>query len=705
MTIAAHVAPTPSRTNINVGSAPSRPTYIMGVDGLRAIAVLSVMIYHLHAAWLPGGFVGVDVFFVISGYVVARSLARHDGEHFGSFIVAFYARRVLRIFPALLACLVVTIAFCIAFIPESWLSNAVQLTSLRAFYGMSNFALVATSDGYFAPRAEFNAFTHTWSLAVEEQFYALFPLIFWIWLQQQRRVAVPRWSPLLLLLPIALSLAWCVYSTAATPDRAYYMLAPRFWELGVGAALGVLWTPRDSNVSRVASPRTFIAVGLVLIGVSLCFADARHFPFPWAIPSVVGSGLVLVGLSEVTQPSGPLTEWLASNAMTRIGLLSYSLYLWHWPIFVAFRWTVGLESPLFMAIALLLTYAAAWLSRTYIELPFQRDRRIARLPRWVVVTTGVAVVAGGSMVAQRLWWREQRLSRSVVMRNASIWYPEPADRVSPNAAPECRVTISSTLTDGDYVQQFVPSGCMHKGELAHLFAVGDSHAGAYGRMLHQLAEQTGTFVTLYTHGGCGVANLRETLTDEGAACVRFSAASLADVRARAKPGDVILLASIRAERLGDQQGTRTDVNASPTTDSVRALTARARADADLIVGSLVTKGLRVVIDAPKPVFPSPPFRCADWYDKHNPVCAAGFTVSRAVLDSMQRPVRESLRSLAMKYPTLTVWDPQPILCPDAVCSASRNGVPLFFDGDHLSGFGNELLLPSFRRMMTSELRQ
>lgn len=147
--------------------------YIPAIDGIRAIAVLAVMVYHLNASWLPGGFAGVDVFFVISGYVVARSLAGRTNEPFGRFLLGFYSRRIRRIVPALLVCLLATTMLTILFIPESWLSSTTSQVGLYAFFGLSNFALVWFQDDYFSPRAEFNPFVHTWSLGVEEQFYSL----------------------------------------------------------------------------------------------------------------------------------------------------------------------------------------------------------------------------------------------------------------------------------------------------------------------------------------------------------------------------------------------------------------------------------------------------------------------------------------------------------------------------------------------------
>ena len=179
--------------------------YVTGIDGLRAYAVVAVILYHFRNSLLPGGFCGVDVFFAISGYVVSRSLHEVAARNFAHFALGFYARRILRIYPALVACLLVTGLLQVLFIPLSWLSTTSYKTGLFAFFGVSNFALIWFNDGYFSPRVEFNAYTHTWSLAVEEQFYLLFPaLVFFTWNHPEgRRTSVQRLIKLAL--PLLLS--------------------------------------------------------------------------------------------------------------------------------------------------------------------------------------------------------------------------------------------------------------------------------------------------------------------------------------------------------------------------------------------------------------------------------------------------------------------------------------------------------------------
>src|SRR5689334_16643980 len=168
--------------------------YFPAVDGLRAIAVGTVMLFHLDRAYLPGGFVGVDIFFVISGFVVTASLAHLQFPSMRSLLAYFYARRLTRIMPALAVCMLVTTAIYVLLIPDSWLSNLTRNTGVAAFIGASNIVLARNTDAYFATTSSFNPFLHTWSLGVEEQFYLIFPFLLMFHARRRGAIASERWA-------------------------------------------------------------------------------------------------------------------------------------------------------------------------------------------------------------------------------------------------------------------------------------------------------------------------------------------------------------------------------------------------------------------------------------------------------------------------------------------------------------------------------
>lgn len=682
---------------MNSGTAGERLVagrpYVPGIDGLRALAVLSVMVYHLVPQALPGGFSGVDVFFVISGYVVTGSLVRDAQLPFGRFIAAFYARRFKRIVPALVVCLVVTVLLNAALVPDAWLSEAIRSTALSAFFGFSNFVLVSTSDGYFAPRSEFNPFTHTWSLAVEEQFYLLFPLLAYLQLGG-RDGPRPRWAGALFVALALASLAWSVWITPRQPDHAYYLLPSRFWELAVGAGLHLLgpaW--RATQVRRFGQAR-LIWLGLGLVLLSMLAADKRAFPWPWALPAVAGSALIILVLSAPTDPHCRASRWLASAPMVRIGLWSYSLYLWHWPVYTLMRWTVGLHTPVLWTVALAMTVLLAGLSYRFVEQPVARSAPLLRWPALAVVVLGCSVVVLARATAQQVFERPHVFKRTVVAQRYTDWYPVPAAQASPLWAELARCsTRSHRIAEG---LEIVPQACA-AGPLptpVRLFVLGDSHASAAHRVVDAVARITGWTVRLHARGGCPVAGLLRPAAAMGPACTEHQRTVVDEVLRVARPGDRVLLTSLQVRRLGDQDGPL-----APPGDADRLAAARARAaalaEADATIQRLEDAGLVVVIDQPKPVFPSPPFRCSDPFNRTNPVCAGGLSLSRDAVESHRRDALLAVAALVARHPSLRTWDSVPLLCSAQACSAiDADGRPLFFDGDHLSGHGNDRLVRS-----------
>ena len=216
-------------------SAGRGPRYFPFIDGLRAIAIAAVLAYHLDPRWMPGGFAGVDMFFVISGFVVSASVADFETRDAWAFAARFYARRVRRILPALLFCLVCVALLCVLFVPPAWLNEGSARTGLFAMFGLANFELAGSGNDYFSPRVDFNPYTHTWSLGVEEQFYLLFPLLFLLWLRGG------RWRKASLAVFVVAGLAslglaaW--WHARGDQLRAFYLLPSRFWQLAAGVLL------------------------------------------------------------------------------------------------------------------------------------------------------------------------------------------------------------------------------------------------------------------------------------------------------------------------------------------------------------------------------------------------------------------------------------------------------------------------------------
>ncbi|AWH31123.1 acyltransferase [Stenotrophomonas sp. YAU14A_MKIMI4_1] len=635
------------------------------IDGLRALAVLAVVVFHIDAAWLPGGFTGVDMFFVISGFVISQALASRAAQPAGVLLLDFYRRRVLRLLPGLLVMLMATFILSALLIPRAWRNEQFDQTGWAALLGLSNVVLSGQQDSYFSPGAELNPFLHTWTLGVEEQFYLIFPLLFLVWLRGRE-----HWWRARALLPVLtlLSLLWAGWQAQAAPTAAFYLLPSRFWELAAGALLYQWMQTRAGG--RHAN--VVAAAGLALLVVGVWIAPHLPMPVPGVLATVVGTLLLLAGVSR--QAGGDIARGLGWTPLVYLGRLSYALYLWHWPLLVLLRWTYGLQgAALWLYPLLLLVVSAA--SYHLVEQPL---RHAGPLLRWAPMKTLASAVLLVALCGVGAWASveyHERISLSVT-RDSHVWqarrYPawRPLEAV---AAPNL--------------------------EGRRLFVAGDSHAAAYRTMTSMVARQTGMEVHQSDQGGCSFVNLQRA---SPADCQSFIEQALSQIESEARPGDIVLLAALRMPELRgfdwaqqDDQKVYRNLLARQTTADAQA----AHEEAERVLQRLQVLGVQVVIDAPLPLFKAGAYRCSDWFNRMNPACTGGLQMVRADLEMLRAPQMALLAELAARYPALTVWDPLPLLCGPDVCSAVEEGQPLFFDNDHLSGHGNRVLLPHFRQLL------
>jgi peptidoglycan/LPS O-acetylase OafA/YrhL len=347
----------------------AKPGYRADIDGLRAIAVLSVLAFH-YGAPIRGGFTGVDVFFVISGFLITQVLAAEIAS--GTFsVLSFYDRRMRRILPALLTMLaVVLLAGRLMLSPGDYVSLA--KSTAAAGFGVSNFFFHAHT-GYFDQAADLMPLLHTWSLAVEEQFYVVWPLLLVLLAAAGSRIAVAATLAAMVFVACVGSIIYFQFD----PKAAFYMALPRAWELALGALL-VFLPPQRRIVGEITA-----VVGLVLIAIGFSISPDK-FPGQFALYPCIGAALLIWPRAQTTT-SGQILGWLAP-----IGLISYSLYLWHWPVWVYFRIYINSGQPAAgEAVALAaVSIVLAILSYRYVEQPFRRKRWGA--PR--TVSAGLACI-------------------------------------------------------------------------------------------------------------------------------------------------------------------------------------------------------------------------------------------------------------------------------------------------------------------------
>jgi peptidoglycan/LPS O-acetylase OafA/YrhL len=316
-------------------SQPNLPksSYRPEIDGLRAIAIIVVIINHFNQAILPSGYLGVDIFFVISGFVITASLAGRASQNLGDFLMGFYSRRVKRLVPALVLFVSVTSLFICVVNPSPIHALSTGITSL---FGISNLFLFKQATNYFAESTDLNPFTHTWSLGVEEQFYILFPIL--AWLSGFSRSTANGSRNLGFVITFLSIISWILFQFLAIQNQpaAYFLMTSRFWELGIGCILFlVLGNSRIQKATEHIPPLPILGFLIVVLF------------FPYQLNTTVAVTTIVVLLTSLflisVRPTSFAYSILTQSLVVKIGLLSYSLYLWHWGILSLSRWTVGIQ--------------------------------------------------------------------------------------------------------------------------------------------------------------------------------------------------------------------------------------------------------------------------------------------------------------------------------------------------------------------------
>lgn len=350
--------------------------YLPHIDGLRGISVLAILLFHLDVMFFGGGFVGVDVFFIISGFLITQLIAREIED--GTFSFAnFYARRIKRIFPALFVMLFVTSLAAILFLGAREYSQFFQ--ALRAASGQISNILFSREIDYFAIGNKNNPLLHTWSLGVEEQFYLIWPLVLFF---THKLWGIGR-AAIVLSILLLISLGVSEYMVRTNAIDAFYLLHSRGWELALGGLIGLGAIPplRKQWGIEIAS-----LIGCALIALSVLFYHESGFPGLKAIIPCMGAALFIYSAQH---GKGIAHKIISSRALVFTGLISYSLYLWHWPLIAFYKsyFSPDLSATVQISITIL-SFALAWLSYKFVETPFRR----MTLPPKRVIGLGFAAI-------------------------------------------------------------------------------------------------------------------------------------------------------------------------------------------------------------------------------------------------------------------------------------------------------------------------
>lgn len=680
-------------------ASPYRPD----IDGLRAIAILSVVAFHAGVPGISGGFVGVDVFFVISGYLIT-SLLINELERTGSInLPAFYARRIRRLLPALLLMVAVTLLIgLLVMFPLDLRRLGRSATAVMLI--LSNVHFLEFSGGYFDPSTDLMPLLHTWSLSIEEQYYLTWPLLiltFSRWVRSDRSAGLARINVRLLSLIMLSSFAASLFYLRDSKSEAFYLMHLRAWELALG---GFAWQiQRYWNPSEIAS-RTLAAAGMLAIVASVVLIDENtRFPGVAALPPTLGAAAVLIGHRREFARSCSLRQLLTIRPMVSIGLLSYSWYLWHWPLLSLSRtYFLGERDMVRDVISVTVALIVAAVSYRFVERPI-RYRQVpwfdtANKAIVMGVVSSFCVVLLASGVNHRGKALDSRLAQEAVKLTPAAEQPfgtdkcrEPKDGIHLAPQAEC------ILGDGN--------------RNVGLVAWGDSHTGHLASMLEAYAAESQRGVLVRASKYC--PPLLEALPykkGEGLfPCASFNGGVVEEIEALAKSGaGGVVLASrwnVYLSLMPSDPGRTSSIALVPERDysgmDADRFGAHIRLDpafsANVMADSLqhtLTKfqraGLRVLIVAPIPelYFSGP--QCI--YRKTEAECV----VPRHRVDERRSLAMESIRKGAAGFDNVRILDPIDLFCDSKWCYTVRNGVLMYRDADHISGEMSRALLPLFK---------
>lgn len=639
------------------------------IDGLRALAVIPVVLFHFGLGGISGGFVGVDVFFVISGFLITSIIFREISAGRFSF-VDFWARRARRIIPALSVVLLAALAVGWILMPPSDYSQLGRAVRYQATF-MSNI-LFMRQDGYFNPASDFKPLLHTWSLSVEEQYYIFFPLLMVLLTRYLR-----HWRLMLFAL-LLVSFGLNVWMIKREPDAAFFLLPMRAWELLCGAMLAVLPVTERKLAPAVYQAVSLAGLAAVLIAI---FAFTPSTPFPgW--PAL----LPVLGATAMIWANGQTPTWvgrlLSARLLVGVGLISYSLYLWHWPVFVyANAASIDGMQPREALMWVALSVALGWLSWRFVELPFREKRWLAgRKPVLVGGLVAMLVVAGAGQVIREADGVPGRLSgQAMQYAQARDWKMGQMDcllqRGSPDLSKVCRFGADENTPPVQLVW-------------------GDSHAAALLPAIKADAQRFAIPVWLASLSGC-LPILGHEVRQQ---CQDFNALTLETVRQQ-HIRDVVLAVRWSLYLYGEEDGDMQHV--LYRNDSRAVAEQKVAKDLTDMIASLRAAGARVWI------FKEVPLQRQGTVARLSSLAMIGRNaadVGRPIADhrARQRFLDGLFEGLSASDPQVRVVDPASLMCSGGICHAEFDGFSQYMDENHLSDQGGERMKPLLAPIFLSE---
>lgn len=628
------------------------------IDGLRAIAVIPVVLFHAGFSLFSGGFIGVDIFFVISGYLIT-SILIHEIETENFSILRFYERRIRRIFPALFIILLVTTIvswFCLLPLDLKFYSQGIA--SLAVF--ASNFVFWYKTD-YFSPSAEGNPLIHTWSLSIEEQFYLLFPLLLYITWRINKQLVFP-----VLLILLISSIGLAQYLSTASPVANFYLLPSHAWELLLGA-IAAFYVKNTSNKHSIATKNCASLLGFLLILTAIFYFDKKT-PSPSLLTLIPTIGTILIIVFHST--NSIVNKILSNRILVGLGLISYSLYLLHQPVFAFIRYhSQNKPDSFLLLIVIFVLIVVAYLSWKFIEQPFRNKNYLSTKQIFGLAIAGSILWGGFGLTGHITNGYENRLK------------PEEREQALFGKIDIYKEYNNSCLKKLGHLP-VTDEVCVTTSSSPKTLFVGDSHAMA---LFSSIYRRQSTLNSMLVAGNscASYPNLTEPPSiDRYSNCSPISKNAL-KIAKELPSIDTVVISNIIP--LLDSNSSSYYLNGKNLTN-IEAF----RIGLRHFIKEMLDKGKKVVFFIDVPNLKHDPRKCLQNlpFGLLNLKC----TLSRDDLNSERELYYKEINNLKKTHPNLIIYNPIELFCDNKACKFKQFNTLLYYDDNHISISGSKLIL-------------
>lgn len=683
-----------------MNNSSSKLQYRPEIDGVRALAVIAVIINHFNSEVLPSGFLGVDIFFVISGFIITSRLLGNVSNSKWEFIINFYKRRIKRLLPALLFYVLV-----MSLLISLFSSNPATIlyTGFSSIFGLSNLFLITQSTNYFSDPSKLNVFTHTWSLGVEEQFYFIFPLI--VWLSGYGRVKQARNGDFKLLIVISIlsviSLIFFIYShnqqNKLYDAIAYFSTISRFWELGIGILISLVLNETKKIRIKHKILKKYI-IYLVTIMIVMCFMVPKEHILVSTLLVVLLTCILIISFDHSSNYNVYINKYIVI-----IGKMSYSLYLWHWGVISLSHWTIGIQWWT-IPFQIILISIMSYISYHLIEMRLRHGSWFGASP---LGTIGYGL-SFSSMSAIVVLLLARPLAGKLFINQDEI----PTLR---------RQVIDGNLIECDYYKSrksFNPEvdtlDCSYQPKLAEwsgrtVYYLGNSHAGHLSGLISNLRYTTDLRQTIFFMGGVPnppipvdyyASNEWDWRSIDASTQHNISDYVLSTA---AKSGDIVVYSNSINSIFS------ANYSLNPNNQLLRMDYWFSELQKYAIKAN--NRGIDLVVFLPTPRFYSSidqdfnTENCYSFWFSSPLQKDCMFYESRSKILNDTKVITNRLYEFSKKWDNVHLFDPFSVLCPSTneKCSSIVNGKVAYFDKTHLNNYGSSLLAEPFRYFISEEI--